>query len=135
LEDSEDCRSAGGHGNQHVRLRSSQIDGTETICPALAALLLRAAADVRFFVRFEISSGSRFQAINEFLKLRCIERPVESANAVRFSAPEALPFNFPSNLHLLPRRISVAVDRNLGITRSDSLAAGPGIMVGCGVGQ
>ena len=34
LENSEDCRSAGGHGNQHVRLRCAQIDGTETICPA-----------------------------------------------------------------------------------------------------
>jgi hypothetical protein len=35
LENSEDRRSAGGHGNQHVRLRSAQID--EAICPALAA--------------------------------------------------------------------------------------------------
>ena len=34
LEYSEDCRSAGGHGNQHVRLRSAQIDGIKTICPA-----------------------------------------------------------------------------------------------------
>jgi hypothetical protein len=25
LEDSQDCRSVGGHGNQHVRLRISQI--------------------------------------------------------------------------------------------------------------
>src|ERR1700712_4755848 len=25
LENSEDCRGAGGHGNQHVRLRSAQI--------------------------------------------------------------------------------------------------------------
>lgn len=38
LEDSEDCRGAGGHGNQHVRLRSTQVDCIETICPALAAL-------------------------------------------------------------------------------------------------
>ena len=37
LENSEDCRGAGGHGNQHVRLRSAQIDCIETICPALAA--------------------------------------------------------------------------------------------------
>ena len=26
LESSEDCRGAGGHGNQHVRLRSAQIN-------------------------------------------------------------------------------------------------------------
>jgi hypothetical protein len=25
LEDTEDCRSAGGHGNQHVRLRGAQV--------------------------------------------------------------------------------------------------------------
>ena len=37
LEDSEDCRSVGGHGNQHVRLRIAQVDGIETFCPALAA--------------------------------------------------------------------------------------------------
>jgi hypothetical protein len=34
LESSEDCRSTGGHGNQHVRLRSAQIDRIEAICPA-----------------------------------------------------------------------------------------------------
>src|SRR2546423_7147394 len=33
LENSEDCRSTGGHGNQHVRLRCAQIDGIGTICP------------------------------------------------------------------------------------------------------
>ena len=38
LEDSEDRRSVGGHGNQHVRLRIAQVDRIETSCPALAAL-------------------------------------------------------------------------------------------------
>jgi hypothetical protein len=38
LEDSEDRRSVGGHGNQHVRLRIAQVDHIETFCPALAAL-------------------------------------------------------------------------------------------------
>jgi hypothetical protein len=48
LESSEDCRSTGGHGNQHVRLRSAQIDRIEAICPAQQAIrLLRAAAGVR----------------------------------------------------------------------------------------
>jgi hypothetical protein len=46
LEDSEDCRSAGGHGNQYVRLRSAQIIYLEAICPAPAAFLLRAVAGV-----------------------------------------------------------------------------------------
>jgi hypothetical protein len=87
LEDSKDCRSVGGHGNQHVRLRSAQIDCIETICPALAALSLRAAADVRFeILRFDISrldfKPTRLQGhptsrphrqITEFRKLLCIE--------------------------------------------------------------
>jgi hypothetical protein len=38
LEDSENRRSAGGHGNQHVRLRGTQIDSIETICPARPSL-------------------------------------------------------------------------------------------------
>ena len=62
LEDSEDCRGAGGHGNQHVRLRSAQIDCIETICPALAALRCfepRQTSDLQTSgSRF---SGSRFQ--------------------------------------------------------------------------
>ena len=39
LENSEDCRSAGGHGNQHVRLRRAQIDRTKTVCPARSAIV------------------------------------------------------------------------------------------------
>ena len=38
LEDSKNRRSAGGHGNQHVRLRGAQIDRIETICPARSAI-------------------------------------------------------------------------------------------------
>jgi hypothetical protein len=37
LENSEGCRSAGGHGNQHVRLRSAQVDSIKAICPAPTA--------------------------------------------------------------------------------------------------
>jgi hypothetical protein len=40
LENSEDCRSAGGHGNQHVRLRSASID-VSTVCPAPATACCR----------------------------------------------------------------------------------------------
>jgi hypothetical protein len=40
LENSEDCRSAGGHGNQHVRLRGASIDAS-TVCPALATACCR----------------------------------------------------------------------------------------------
>jgi hypothetical protein len=39
LEGSENCRSAGGHGNQHVRLRSAQIDRIEAIGPARPKIL------------------------------------------------------------------------------------------------
>ena len=34
LENSEDCGSAGGHGNQHVRLRGASNRRVETVCPA-----------------------------------------------------------------------------------------------------
>jgi hypothetical protein len=37
LENSEDRRSAGRHGNQHVRLRIAQVD-VKTICPARTAV-------------------------------------------------------------------------------------------------
>jgi hypothetical protein len=40
LENSEDCRSAGGHGNQHVRLRGTSIDAS-TVCPAPATVCCR----------------------------------------------------------------------------------------------
>ena len=33
LEGSKDCRSVGGHGNQHVRLRSPQVSLSGTTCP------------------------------------------------------------------------------------------------------
>ena len=46
LENSEDCRSAGGHGNQHVRLRGAQIDRIKTICPAPAAIVASSRAGV-----------------------------------------------------------------------------------------
>jgi hypothetical protein len=38
LESSKDCRSAGGHGNQHVRLRGAQIGRIGTICPVRKAI-------------------------------------------------------------------------------------------------
>jgi hypothetical protein len=40
LENSEDRRSAGGHGNQHVRLRGTSID-VSTVCPAPATTCCR----------------------------------------------------------------------------------------------
>jgi len=60
LENSEDCRSAGGHGNQHVRLRSAQIDGIKAICPARAAM--------RCFEPWQ-ASVSRLQKTGEAAKL------------------------------------------------------------------
>jgi len=38
LEDPENCRSAGGHGNQHVRLRSAEIGCLETIGSARSVI-------------------------------------------------------------------------------------------------
>ena len=97
LEDSEDCRSAGRHGNQHVCLRSAQIVCPETICPALAAaLLLRAAADVPFSTsRHHCCFKTSLREIDEVLSFLCIDRPVESVDAVRRFAEVALPFYLP----------------------------------------
>jgi hypothetical protein len=39
LENSENRRSAGRHGNQHVRLRSTQINRVETTCGPEASRL------------------------------------------------------------------------------------------------
>ena len=39
LEGSKDCRSVGGHGNQHVRLRSAQVSLSGVTCPVQEALL------------------------------------------------------------------------------------------------
>jgi hypothetical protein len=51
LENSEDCRSAGGHGNQHVRLRSAQIEEHRDDLPGSGSnLLLRAVAGVLFTI-------------------------------------------------------------------------------------
>jgi hypothetical protein len=33
LEGSKDCRNVGGHGNQHVRLRSAQVSLSGVTCP------------------------------------------------------------------------------------------------------
>jgi hypothetical protein len=75
LENSEDCRSAGGHGNQHVRLRSAQIAYLDAICPAPEAIsLLGAVADVRSgYLPFGLQGGGvnltryRFEFDPEFL--------------------------------------------------------------------
>jgi hypothetical protein len=37
LEGSKDCRSVGGHGNQHVRLRSAQVSLSGVTCPVQEA--------------------------------------------------------------------------------------------------
>jgi hypothetical protein len=91
LEDSEDCRSVGGHGNQHVRLRSAQIDCIETICPALAALCRcepwqASDSDCRFDVpardfKTQLQASRDFKSfdfkasleVREFRKHLCIE--------------------------------------------------------------
>jgi hypothetical protein len=101
LEDSEDCRGAGGHGNQHVRLRRAQIVCPETICPALAAaLLLRAAADVPFNSRHHfcfITTASRhhFEKSAKFSAPFASIGPVESADPVRRFPQAALPSHLP----------------------------------------
>jgi hypothetical protein len=38
LEGSKDCRSVGGHGNQHVRLRGAQVSLNGVTCPVQEAI-------------------------------------------------------------------------------------------------
>ena len=38
LEGSKDCRGVGGHGNQHVRLRSAQVSLSGVTCPVQGAI-------------------------------------------------------------------------------------------------
>ena len=48
LEGSKDCRSVGGHGNQHVRLRSAQVSLSGVTClvqEAIFAFELRQAPE------------------------------------------------------------------------------------------
>ena len=47
LENSEDCGSAGGHGNQHVRLRGASIDASKRSARLLQHLLPWAGQAVR----------------------------------------------------------------------------------------
>jgi hypothetical protein len=54
LENSKGCRSAGGHGNQHVRLRSAQVDSIK----ATARLGLPFAVWSRAGVRFALGDGT-----------------------------------------------------------------------------
>jgi hypothetical protein len=104
MEDSEDCRGAGGHGNQHVRLRSAQIDCIETICPALAAPRCfepRQACDSGFPVQefkqsFKASPDLTASPGNQRVPQAPLHRKTcRSANAVQAFAEEALPFDLP----------------------------------------
>ena len=49
LESSEDCRGAGGHGNQHVRLRSAQINrkGRSARLPAATSCFERGFSSLK----------------------------------------------------------------------------------------
>ena len=47
LEGSKDCRSVGGHGNQHVRLRSAQVSLSGVTCPVQEAIFAFELAGAR----------------------------------------------------------------------------------------
>jgi hypothetical protein len=128
LEDSEDRRSVGGHGNQHVRLRIAQVDRIETFCPALAALLLRAAAGVRARIS---SDSTLLQAITQLSNLLCVDWLIENIDADR---PIAAAIQSPPESIIIGRvRLAVAAGRNSRMTRSDSVAVDLHAVVGSGV--
>jgi hypothetical protein len=111
LEDSEDRRSVGGHGNQHVRLRIAQVDHIETFCPALAALCCFEPRQ---------TSGAGFPPVQDFrTSPRKVAQPasrhwidglVASVDAVRRLAEQALAFDPPKS----------------DVVKSDVAAAAPG---------
>ena len=118
LENSEDSRSAGGHGNQHVRLRCAQIDGIEAICPAPAANCCFEpwqASCSRF--RFTISD------ISEVLKLPLHRNTCRKRQDASAFAEEVVPFALSLNPLLFSgrARCSVAADLSPKTRRSDSL--------------
>jgi hypothetical protein len=91
LENSEDSRSAGGHGNQHVRLRCAQIDGIEAICPAPAANYC--------FEPWQASSRFRFTIsdISEVLKLPLHRNTCGKRQDASAFAEEVVPFALSLN--------------------------------------
>jgi hypothetical protein len=129
LEDSEDCRGAGGHGNQHVRLRSAQIDCNETICPALAALCC--------FEPWQ-TSGSGFQDITSRnhagLKFRGPQISpaalglLKASTPVRLLAEEAFTRSPPeSDITAGAPRPALRLILNSGIMRCDSSPPAPAL--------
>src|SRR5262249_51452686 len=59
LEDSEDRRSAGGHGNQHVRLRGAQIGA-----PKRSARLAAICREPRQTFRFRLATTGKTEAFS-----------------------------------------------------------------------
>jgi hypothetical protein len=116
LEDSEDRRSVGGHGNQHVRLRIAQVDHIETFCPALAALCCFEPRQ---------TSGAGFRPAEDFrtspretarpAERRCIDGLAGSVDAVRRLAAQALAFAPQISCCRGRAGTGVAADRNPGI--------------------
>ena len=68
LEDSKNCRSAGGHGNQHVRLRSAQIDRIEATGPARSEI---PASSRGRLVRYPLVAPAR----KSYSQGKCGDRP------------------------------------------------------------
>jgi hypothetical protein len=146
LEDSEDCRGAGRHGNQHVRLRSAQIDCIETICPALAAPRC-------FEPRQACDSGFPVQEFRT--RLQGLTRPQgltrKSTNSASSAASKDLSkrqrcsgfcrrsfaIRPPVEIHCCCGRaagIDAAVDLSSGIKHSVSSPVGSCAVIGCILG-
>ena len=92
LEGSKDCRSVGGHGNQHVRLRSAQVSLSGVTCPvqeAIFAFELRQAPEGPICER----KDSRTFRISSRRRVSCLATAIDpSAQTVRLGGGATLSY-------------------------------------------
>ena len=74
LEGSEDCRSVGGHGNQHVRLRSAQVSLSGVTCPVQEAIF---AFELRQAPEGPNMRAERFYRRSSRRRLSCLATAID----------------------------------------------------------
>jgi hypothetical protein len=94
LENSEDCGSAGGHGNQHVRLRGASIDASKRSARLRQQLVAAGRASCTIPRKFSTACSRRAGIPPEQTGIPC-RRPPEGD-------PVLIPL-CPASFHAFPR--------------------------------